>query len=245
MRKELINMNKIIGALVAFLLFLTASPSYAMIGVSPVIIDLDPQSKNIAASRTQDVRVYNHGGEIAYIKITPRIVDHPGTKHEKQIEVKNPQELGMLVSPRKLMIPPGQFKLVRFVFTKKPGKVDRIFRVDIQPVSGSLLLPKTKKEEVGIKLMVGYAVLVMQRPNNPMPKLSIKRDGRIVTVKNTGNTNVLLADGTQCENGSKKCVELETHRLYAGNTWTFKAPKALPVRFKGFYGDELTIVDSN
>lgn len=236
-------MNNFIKASLGLLVIFLFNSSYAMISVSPVIIDLAP--KESSQIQSQDVRVFNHGSQIAYVRVTPKLVTNPGTTKEKQVEITNPQELGLLISPRKLMIPPGQFKMIRFVFTKKSGNDDRIFRVDIQPVSGSLLLPKTVKEEVGIKLIVGYAVLVIQRAKDPMPKVTIQRSGREVTIHNSGNTNVILVDGKQCDAVTNKCVELETQRLYAGNTWKFKAPKSEPVTFKGYYGDSNLTVKSD
>lgn len=226
----------------AFCAVLFSLTAQAMINVTPVIVDLD--SNDVSATQSQDIRVSNQGEQVAYVKVTPLLVVSPGTKQEQLKDIKNPEDLGLLVSPRKLMIPPGQFKLVRLVFTKKPDQVDRVFRVNVQPVSGSLLFPKAAKEEVGIKLLVGYAVLVMQRPINATPKISIERNGRVVTIKNAGNTNAILVEGRQCDS-QDKCAELQTQRLYAGNTWQFTAPAALPVTFKGYFGDHYLNVKSN
>lgn len=232
----------LLGSLLTF--FNTAS---ALISVTPVIVDTQAQSSADANDLDmQDVRVFNNGDQVAYVRVTPKVVQNPGTPSEKQVEMTNPEDLGLLVSPRKLMIPAGQFKIVRFVFTQKPTNVDRIFRVDIQPVSAELLMPGTKqKDEMGIKLLVGYAVLVIQRPDNAKPVLTITRDGRTVTVKNTGNTNALLGDGQQCDSSGKNCKQLPVDRLYAGNTWTFTAPASSPVTFVAAYGSSAINLKSN
>lgn len=238
-------MNKIIKAALLGAMLATINTSYALINVTPVIVDIQSDSAG-GDLDTQDVNVFNNDKEVAYVQVTPKIVQNPGTPSEKQVVMANPEDLGLLVSPRKLVIPPDQFKIVRFVFTQKPAAVDRIFRVDIQPVTAGLLIPGSKqKQDVGIKLLVGYAVLVIQRPVNAKPIISITRDGRTVTLKNTGNTNALLESGQQCDSKGKNCQKLPVDRLYAGNTWSFTAPASSPVTFIASYGDSTINLKSN
>ena len=83
----------------------------------------------------------------------------------------------------------------------------------------------------GLKLVVGYDVLVIARPQNARPLLEVSRDGTAVEFRNVGNTNALLFNGRQCDEAETDCAELPSKRIYAGNTWQLQLPASGQARF--------------
>jgi hypothetical protein len=91
------------------------------------------------------------------------------------------------------------------------------YRVTVKPVAGEV-----EGSESGLKLLVGYDLLVLVRP--PVIRNSVRADrkGSELTLINQGNASVELAEGKQCEAGGKICRPLPAKRLYAGTSWTQK-----------------------
>tara|TARA_R110000868_G_scaffold144960_5_gene364597 strand:+ start:32689 stop:33345 length:657 start_codon:yes stop_codon:yes gene_type:complete len=216
-------------------------PAFATAGISvtPILID-SPAGE----ATKQDIRVSNVGNETAYVTVTPKLMTNLGKKNEKAIAISDPQKLGIVVSPQKMVIPAGKFRLVRFVFTKAPGKTDHIYRVDIKPSVGDLIFPQDQKSKLGVKLLVGYGVVIIQRPIKINADIQLNRDGKILNFTNKGNTNVLLAGGKQCDAKGKNCKQLGPKRLYAGNTWQIKLPYDTPVSYQELYLNEVKTVKS-
>lgn len=228
---------------IILLVFLSCSSlAFAQINAYPSIVNLSVNSLR------EDVLVSNHGKETAYVRVTPRLLENPGTPKQKEVTIRNPRELGLLVSPQKLAIPPGQFRLVRIVSIKPSIKIDRIYIVSIEPILGQLkfLQDSDNQARMAIKVVVGYGILVMNRPKLLEPRITMTRRGRTVTVKNIGNTTIFLQYGQQCVRANQ-CTPLPTpvKRMFPGNTWTFTAPKSMPVFFHGLFAGDSKMYRSN
>ena len=223
-------MNKITktaALLAAALVLPTAAFASSEIGVSPLRVNFTPTSKY------KDVKVSNIGKSKAYVKVTSFKVLNPGTKDSKQVVMKNPAKFGLITSPRKLVILPGTAKVIRLVPTIRNNKQDLVYNVQIMPVEPHLMADKHAKKDVvgGIRVVIGYDVGVVFRPAHAHAKLSANRHGKHVTIHNSGNTNVILTQGKQCNSHGKACKSLPEHRLYAGNTWSFMAPYATKLSY--------------
>ena len=192
----------------------------------------------------KDIEVKNPGSENLYVQIEPKVVIDPGTKSERREAITDPREHGFLVTPNKLVIPPGGRKLVRVVSLQPLGEKERVYRVTFKPVVGDL-----ESEHIGIKILVGYEVLILMQPANPNPNLVAKRDGQTMYFSNEGNTNVLLREGKQCPKGanpdSDECERLRGKRLYPGNSWSVELPHKLPVDYQMSIGTENLIKTYN
>jgi Mat/Ecp fimbriae periplasmic chaperone len=218
--------------IVAGLFILLTTQALAQIAVTPIIL-------NFKAGQLprKDVLVVNTGKRTVYVRVTPKLIEHPGTKQEKAVEMVNPEKLGLLATPNRLVIPKGQSRNVRLMLTQQPGKTDRIYRVTIAPVASSLIPTKvgTRKDNIGIHILIAYDVLTMVRAQNPHPDIKITRRGNRLTVTNKGNSNILIAGGKQCF--KKACEHVSPHRVYAGNTWTttlkYKTPVTLNTDYLG------------
>lgn len=221
-------MKQIITALTT--LIFSSIAMAASINVTPLLVNLTPTGKHFT-----DIDVTNTSNKTAYVRVKISRILHPGMTDQKRINLQgNPIKFGLVASPIRLVIPPKQLRRVRVLPLLKNNKTDALYELNITPVTGQLesLLSKGKVR-AGLQVIVGYSVKVFVRPANAKAIVSILRVNNTITVKNTGNSNVLLYDGRQCTSPDN-CKTLKTDsikRLYAGNTWTFEAPKAAPVQF--------------
>lgn len=224
-------MLKRLSCLLASLSFLLAfSVAHASIDVTPILIDVKSSDLN-----KQDIRVYNRDPKNrAVVTIAPSLVKNPGTASEKFLPIKNPRKSGLLVFPKLLVIPPGQMRTIRLVLTQNNVKHDKIYRIDVKPTVGDLVFPKGSNE-VGVKVLVGYGVVVVQRPDKINVAYTAKQTDHTLVVRNTGNTNFVLANAKQCDSNGKQCKNLPAKRIYAGKTWTVKLPYTTPVEYQLSY----------
>lgn len=205
-----------------------AMPAGATLGISMAIVDFaDP------ARRVADIEVENRGKDRLYVTVEASLIANPGTATERRVQEQDPEKLGLLVTPARLVLEPGERKLVRFALTGDPGAQDRIFRVLIKPVVG-----KIKSETTAIKVLLGFDVLVIQRPAQAQAGLVAQRQGGFLVFRNTGNTNVLLFDGKQC---AQRCQPMEAKRIYAGAEWRVRINGAAPVTYKVQTGGKLEL----
>lgn len=225
--------------LIAILVFGFVAKVMAAIEVEPIIADTLSQAQVTGkSSKTLDITVINldkkHNG---YVSVTPLKVVNPGTPEEKEESVSNVKKLGLYISPSKLVISPGGRKLVRVGFLRPAAVSDNIFRVVFSP-NVRLEAKYAPKNSAGIKVLVSYGALVIQRPAKLAPKLDIQRKGQRLTIKNLGNTSIELYDFKQCDK-KNKCEKLpDAKRMYPGNNWTVMLPKDAPVTFEQLLGLE-------
>lgn len=178
-------------------------------------------------SPRQDVEITNSGSNNLYLETEILRVSQPGTDAETRERVLDPDAIDLLVTPARLIVPPGARRLLRVVNLGEPADVDRIYRINVRPVVGEL-----EADTTAVKVVIAYQLLVILRPVDPRPKLVWERNGRQITFANEGNSNVLLFNGVQCPPAGGDCVELsQAQRLYAGNSWTLELPLDAAVEF--------------
>jgi P pilus assembly chaperone PapD len=221
-------------------IFFAAIPVFAGIEVSPILIDI--QGSNITK---QDVRVTNLDNETAYVKVTPYLMNNPGLISEKLISISNPQKLGLLVSPRMMVIPPKQSRNVRMVFLDGNPEADRVYQVDVEPVVGKMNFEPSQNKEVGVKVLIAYGIIVIHRPENIRINYQLVREGNKLVLKNIGNSNFIAMAGQQCDTNGKDCQDLTTKRLYAGQSIAQKLKYTTPVKYVLTYLDKSVNITSN
>jgi P pilus assembly chaperone PapD len=199
-----------------------AAAARADMGLSKVVVDFTS-----AGPSRDDIEVVNGGEEILYVSVEPAEIVNRGSADERRVTTPNPRELGLLTSPNRLVLGPGERKVVRLSLLERPAARDRIYRVTIKPVVGELVARQS-----ALKLVVGYDVLVIARPHDAQPRLEVARHGKTLAFRNAGNTNALLFNGRQCEDEvDTACADLPSRRLYAGNTWEVELPAIGQVRY--------------
>ena len=213
-------------------LALIAAPAVARAGLSvaPVIVDVPPNQPP-----RSDIELVNDGTETLYVVVEPARIEDPGDAGEKRVRLTDPQALGLLATPNRLVLEPGQRKFVRLALLQPPGDTDRIYRVTVKPVTGDV-----KASETGLKILIGYDLLVIQRPANPGASVVGSRAGDTLTLKNAGNTNAELFQGQQCD-AQKHCTALPGHRLYAGASWNVPIQPVGPIDYSVKVGAKITV----
>jgi P pilus assembly chaperone PapD len=186
------------------------SPAGAQIAVSQVIVDFQP-----GKDPRQDVEVWNKASDRAYVAVEPAEIVNPGTPAESRRGDPDPEKLGLLVSPARMILEGGQRKLLRVAEIGPAPDRERVYRVTVKPVVGPVTSARS-----GLKVLVGYDMLVLVRPAHPQPNVSFSRSGDTGTFRNDGNVSVELIDGRQCDSSGKICSDLPGKRLYAGAQWS-------------------------
>lgn len=203
-------MRNALSVVAAMSLALTTVNARAGITLSKAVVDIGPN--DLAA---QDIDIANDGSEISYVVVEPSEVIAPGMAEERRVAVTDPGTGGLLVTPQRLILQPGEHKLVRIAAIAARPQADRIYRVTIKPVAGPVTAATT-----ALKMLVGYDVLVIYRPQAPAAKVVGERDGSVLTLRNLGNTNAEVYDGKLCEaGGAAACSTLPSRRLYPGQVW--------------------------
>jgi len=193
----------------------SAMPVQAGITLNQAVVDIQPD-----APTAQDIEVANDGKEVTYVVVEPSEVQAPGRAEERRVPVGDPAIGGLLVTPQRLILQPGERKLIRIAAITPRQAQDRIYRVTVKPVAGQVSAPVT-----ALKLFVGYDVLVILRPESLAPQIVGERQERVLTLRNAGNTNSELYEGKQCNGPNEtQCTELPARRIYPGQVWQQTLP---------------------
>jgi P pilus assembly chaperone PapD len=203
------NIIRAAGPALWALAMLAPSPAHAELIVSQLIVEFKP-----GGSRTADVEIFNNSDERSYVVVEPRELLEPGTSHEKPFATPDPARLGLLVSPARFILEPQQRRTLRIAAIGPAAQTERVYRVTVKPVSGEI-----KGSESGLKLLVGYDLLVLVRPPAVRSTIRSTRNGLELILSNDGNSSVELAEGKQCDPSGKSCDALPAKRLYAGAAW--------------------------
>lgn len=213
----------------AFAISCAVTPASAELVINQMVVEL------AQSSRTADVLIFNHGKERSYIAIEPIEVLNPGTSDEKRVSNPDPRVLGLLLSSTRLILEPGQKRLVRVAATSIPEDRERIYRVTIKPVTGDVA-----SETSGLKLLVGYEMLVMVKPVRGAPvAVEAQRSGNELTLVNRSNSSVELVDGKHCPDQTANCSALPSKRLYAGARWSQAVSAGGRIEYRALAGGKI------
>ena len=157
-------------------------------------------------SRQQDIELLSRSASNDYAVADIYEVEHPGAASEVRRLIDDPHQSMLLVTPDKSILSAGGRKILRFVLLKNPDAQEHIFRVAVKPVIKGL----DSNKKVGLKILVGYEILVTVRPAKPAPAFTASRHGRTFEV-----TNILLQNGQQCAS-AQSCKIAPVIRVYAG-----------------------------
>ena len=90
----------------ALVSFPWAAPASADLVLSELIVELQP-----AKQVRDDVEIWNNSPERSYVAVEPREILKPGLPSQSEKRDPDPQKLGLLVSPSRMILEPGQRKL--------------------------------------------------------------------------------------------------------------------------------------
>ena len=212
-----------IGRFAAIALFaLSAVPARAEMVLSQVIVDLQPGKPS-----HDDIEVWNDSPERMYVVADPAQIQSPGTPAERRVIVADPAVSGLLVTPQRMVLEPGQRRIIRHAALLPRDMSERVYRVIVKPVAG----PVTA-ESTALKVLLGYDVLVLLRPQRIAGEVTAARSGHMLTFRNESNTAQEFYEGRQCDAAGKNCKTLPSTRLYAGARWTVDLSYDTPVEYR-------------
>ena len=193
----------------------------ADIVLSELIVDLQRGSHT-----REDIEIWNNDSSRAYVAVEPAEILHPGRADQERRVEPDPEKLGLFVAPTRMILEPGQRKLIRLAVLGPDASRERVYRVTVKPVSGPL-----SSEKSGLKVLVGYDALVLVRPEHIQPSVTGRRTAKSLILHNDGNVSVELIDGRQCDDTRQHCVPLPSKRLYPGAEWTQTLSDSGPVDY--------------
>ena len=207
--------------LAAATLLMAESSAHAELVLSELIVDLQAGKLD-----REDVEIWNNSPDRSYVAVEPRRIIDPALPSQRDFRDPDPEKLGLLVAPARMILEPGQRKLIRIATLLRSANREQVYRVTVKPVVGGI-----KSEDSGLKIVVGYDVLVLVRPAQATVNVTGKRTGRTLTFTNSGNVSVEVVDGRQCEVGSQHCAQLPSKRLYPGVSWVVDLQSDQPVQY--------------
>lgn len=213
--------RRLIAALAAVGSLAAATPASADLVLSELIVDLQPGKLT-----RDDLEVWNNSPERAFVAVEPREIVNPSLPSQSTRQDPDPEKLGILVTPARMILEPGQRKLIRIADVSATPDREHVYRVTVKPVVGGI-----QSTESGLKIMVGYDVLVLVRPAEAAANVTVMRRGRTLTFDNHGNVSVEVIDGRQCGPDHGACTTLPGKRLYAGASWTIELPSDEPAEY--------------
>jgi len=202
-------------------LFLVTGTASAQITVNRSVVEFT------ASAKVQDIEIMNNGNFKVYLDLKASEILNPESESPTRVELDDPRSAPVIVSPRQLLVPPGERKRVRVILREAATDKDRVFRLAVKPYTGKAKIDNAggDKKASAIKVLVGYDLLLLSRPPNAKANLDVSRTNNVIEFTNDGNTNVLLRKIEQCDATAGDCVPLQPNRLYAGETYRLDLPK--------------------
>jgi len=210
----------------------------AMFAISPARAQmvLDKIELELGARRSyDDIEVINSGADPLYIQIAPSRIKNPGHPDETRFSPRDPESLGLLVTPMRLIVQPKERRRVRIVALDLQPPIDQVFRVTVKPVVGSIDSDQT----AAVKVVVAYDTLVLVRPEDARAEIRGRRIGRVLLIENLGNSCAVLLDGRQCDTSQQDCRTLPAQRLYAGSEFRVELPFDTPATYAVRFRDDI------
>lgn len=218
---EFLKQSSTLSFIIFLCMMMPCSPVFANLSANPILMIFQD-----GASYRKDITLINHGNQPLYLEINTYRITKFGSRNEELKSFPDPKKVGLVVSPRRMILNPTARKKIRVVRLKKSIKTDHAWRIEIKPIK-----PKIIAGTSGIVIQIGYKALVIARPENAKGILTGQRNGNQLVVKNTGNTNNVLREGKQCNNFGKNCKKVRGRRIWPNSSWTTKLPYNTKVTF--------------
>ncbi len=222
-------------------IFLIFTPrTYADIALSEVILDFNESSE-----LRKDIWVTNHGNSKSFVEISPYLILNPGEDPVQKEPVSDPRKSEIVVTPNKMILEPGQKKAIRVLLKKFSRKEEKIYRINVVPKVGNVKLKGRAKEgeiRTGVKVIVGYDVLTILRPDNPKKDYSLNISGKNLEVRNKGNVSILVDEVHQCKTSNlEECSIVKGPRVHPNKTESIKLSETKNLKVYIKYGERTEV----
>lgn len=204
-------------------------------------------------------RIYNTGDSTAFVRVDLHDV-HPGIrKAEAQPSSNNVltdvlDKNRLIVTPQRLIIPPGSFQSVRILWPGSREK-ERYFRIRFTPVmpedSDSFGLDKNAVDEyrktalhAGLNVLTGYGTVVIIQPDQAIFKTIVDEStSGSITIRNAGNATVSLDNLRHCKSINRECEAATREFILPGRILTVKKQTGYSINFTLIEGSNKRVVN--
>ncbi|MDQ0650500.1 molecular chaperone [Pseudomonas cedrina] len=197
-------------------------------------------------------RVFNGGTSTAFVKVNilEMIYDDEGNYREIPLkdQLDSTARDGLMASPARLIVPANGTQGTRLLFMGNRDK-ERYFRVRFVPVvpqsDDEFAITDEERAEykdslaAGVKVLAGYGTVFFVRPKDTRFATAIQDDGKRYTLRNNGNSVVVIDEFKDCVAGSPRdCRPTLRHHIRAGRSYGFDKEAGREYRFSLIEGDD-------
>ncbi|WP_437616472.1 hypothetical protein [Erwinia sp. V71] len=231
-------------------LFLAPAPSALsapVIGIGSMYDLLTPGVQSVTK------RVYNTGDSTAFVRIELLEI-HPAHDKDaeeiaqKEVTEHRPEKNRLIVTPLRMIIPPGGFQTVRILW---PGErtAERYFRIRFTPVipdsDDSFGLNKEaigkyrqQSLQAGLNVLTGYGTIAIIQPDKPYFNSVVEATSpALITVENKGNATISLDNIRHCRYVHTDCGNISREFILPG--------RSKSVNKKAGYQTTFTLLEGN
>jgi len=215
-----------------------------MIKVSTLRVDFESKGKQF-----QDVFVNNTGDKVEYVDITLSKRVDP-VRHPDDLLIstgQDPKIFGMVATPSKIVLSPGQTKRVRLLNLNQNSPKELVYALRVEPIEPPVQSADHSVKTGGqVSVISAFVVGVYVLPPNPFVQISLHREDKKLIIRNTGNIDALLDKGQQCTEAKPPvCAELPPIRIYGDTVVEISLPQVLPVTYRVSYLNKMEAVASS
>ncbi|SEN14679.1 hypothetical protein SAMN04487857_110189 [Pseudomonas sp. ok272] len=191
-------------------------------------------------------RVYNGGTSTAFVKVNilEIVYDAEGVPREVPLssEGATGSRDGLIASPARLIVPSKGMQGTRLLYQGERDK-ERYFRVRFVPVlpekEDQFAVSEEEREaykstiSAGVNILAGYGTVFFVRPKDTRFDTRIEDTQARYTVRNAGNSVVVLDEFRDCElKDEHACAPTTKHHVLAGKSYSFDKAPGRQYRFK-------------
>lgn len=183
-------------------------------------------------------RIRNLGDITAFVRVETAEIRYDERGETREVALTG-SERELIASPSRMIIPPGSSRDVRVVFRGSRAQ-ERYFRLRFVPVVPHGDDPFGQPEQaqhdyleaikasVGVLKAVGGVVLISPEPS--VFETRIQQQGASLSVRNNGNTTVVLEDLTPCQ-ANAVCPQGRTVHIRPGKVFTYEGEQGQGLNF--------------
>ncbi|MDE9620908.1 hypothetical protein [Citrobacter portucalensis] len=201
----------------------------------------------ISDKQSMTKRIYNTGDSTAFVRVELHDVHSDSSENETQSSINNVLTDAMdknrlVVTPQRLIIPPGSFQSVRILWPGSREK-ERYYRIRFIPVMpedrDSFGLDKNTLDEyrktalnAGLNVLTGYGTVVIIQPEHAIFKTVVDESmtDRMI-IRNAGNATVSMENLRYCSSINGKCEVATREFILPDHTLTVKKKPGCGINF--------------
>lgn len=215
-------------------------------------ISIGPMFDYLAPGKTTLLKqVRNSGDTTAFVRVTVSEIEY----RDGQEPVEHPLDTrqlfagsgsGLIASPSRLIVPANGLQSTRLLF-KGARDQEHHYRVRFVPVlpeaGDDFALDDAEREAykahlvAGVNILTGYGAIVIVRPDKTHFDTRIEHGEKTVTVRNEGNSTVVLDALTECDDKRENCTAPSVRHIRPGGQIAFDKHPGRAVLFNLLEGD--------